>query len=226
MFWKQRFAPFLVLLEARYLPLLLLALPQSYTVAIWLTDANKNKPFADFFAVIGALAFEASYVGAIAWTEHNTNKTRWMWITAASALIFSVLVAVRVYWQEEYVLSFLHAGFPIVAFFYTMLMHSAAPLAKEKTVQPAPVQTYRPPAADGGGHVETKLDLLDLLNETEPLLVGASVPVQNATAVRKDWRAEALRLAGTGMSATQIALAVGKDKSTVSRFLNSQKGGA
>lgn len=117
---KQRFSPFLVLLEARYAPLLFAVSPQSYAVYLWLFPAQYNLT-GEVFAVLGALGFEFVYVGAIAWAEDD-KASWWTWGTAAVALIFSVLVAYYVY-RSQGAWALLHAGFPLVAFFYTMQLH-------------------------------------------------------------------------------------------------------
>lgn len=117
---KQRLAPFLVLLEARYAPLLFAVAPQAYAVYLWLFP-HPYDGYGELFAVIGAIGYEAVYVGAIAWAEEG-KASRWTWITAAAALIFSIAVAVYVYLPQG-LWSILHAGFPLVAFCYTMQLH-------------------------------------------------------------------------------------------------------
>jgi DNA-binding transcriptional regulator YiaG len=117
---KKRFAPFLVLLEARYAPLLFAVAPQAFAVYLWLFP----KPYdgwGEIFAIIGAIGFEAVYVGAIAWAEEG-RAGLWTWLTAGAALVFSIAVAVYVYLPQGRWAA-LHAGFPIVAFCYTMQLH-------------------------------------------------------------------------------------------------------
>jgi hypothetical protein len=121
----SRWEPFKVLFEAQYLPLLLLALPQSFNVYKWLMDDTAWSTW--IFAVIGGMAFEAAYVGVIAWADRNTQG-KWFWITAFMALGFSIAVAVHVHYAKAGAWSVLHAGFPAVAFAYTMIMHNASPV--------------------------------------------------------------------------------------------------
>lgn len=118
---KQRLAPFLVLLEARYAPLLFAVAPQSYAVYLWLFPAPYNLT-GEAFAVAGALGYELVYVGAIAWAEED-RASFWTWATAVVALVFSILVAYHVY-QAQGAWAWLHAGFPVVAFSYTLNMYS------------------------------------------------------------------------------------------------------
>lgn len=120
---------------AMYLPLALLAIPQSINVGKWLyTDSSVMTIVA---AWSGGMAFEAAYVGLIAWTG-TTHRTRWFWLTALAALGFSVAIAVVVYAPSQKGQAWLHAGFPIVAFGYTMIIHEitshlrAAALSPEK----------------------------------------------------------------------------------------------
>lgn len=141
---KQRFAPFLVLLEARYAPLLFAVSPQSYAVYLWLFP----KPYdltGEVFAVLGALGFEFVYVGAIAWAE-DEKASWWTWGTAAVALVFSVLVAYYVY-RSQGAWALLHAGFPLVAFFYTMQLHG---MAAKKALEALPERSRLPEGTDVG----------------------------------------------------------------------------
>ena len=119
--WRQRLAPLLALLDAKYFPLLFAVAPQSYAVYLWLWRESDRTDAAFWFAVAGAIGYEFIYVGAIAWAEHG-EATRWTWVTAGVALIFSIAVAVYVYIDQGY-WSALHAGFPLVAFCYTITMH-------------------------------------------------------------------------------------------------------
>lgn len=128
---KQRLAPFLILLEARYAPLLFAVAPQSYAVYLWLMPM----PYAitgEVFAILGALGYEFIYVGAIAWAEDG-RASIWTWVTAVIALVFSVLVAYYVYRSQGW-WAFLHAGFPLVAFGYTMQLHGMSVRAVARTV--------------------------------------------------------------------------------------------
>lgn len=149
---KQRFAPFLVLLEARYAPLLFAVAPQSYAVFLWLWRGSDQVDASFWFAVMGALGYELVYVGAIAWAEEN-RFSFWTWATAGVALVFSVLVAFYVY-QAQGDWAWLHAGFPLVAFAYTLNMYSKrSSVASAVTAQQA----------------------LEALPERSRLLEGASV---------------------------------------------------
>lgn len=170
--WKQRLEPFLVLIEARYLPLLMLALPQAYAVALWLSDSNEKRPGSDIFSVIGAAAFEFGYVGSIAWAESDKNK-KWFALTAFAALAFSVAVSIKVYIHEDY-WAILHSGFPVVAFCYTMLMHLAnKPGQLETSKADKPKQQLVTSAADSSATLE---DVQAVLLEEAP----PQVPVKLA----------------------------------------------
>jgi hypothetical protein len=130
---KERLAPFLMLLEARYAPLLFAVAPQAYAVYLWLFP-QPYSGFGEFFAVMGGIGYEFIYVGAIAWAEEG-RWSFWTWATAVIALLFSMAVAYYVYrYQGEW--AWLHAGFPLVAFGYTMNMH--APAVKTKVVESEP----------------------------------------------------------------------------------------
>lgn len=118
---KQRLAPFLILLEARYAPLLFAVAPQAYAVYLWLFP----QPYSitgEFFAVMGGIGYEFIYVGAIAWAEEG-RWSFWTWATATIALLFSMAVAYHVY-EAQGGWAWLHSGFPLVAFCYTMNMHT------------------------------------------------------------------------------------------------------
>lgn len=117
----KRLAPLIALLDAKYFPLLFAVAPQSYAVYLWLWRGSERTDAAFWFAVMGAIGYEAVYVGAIAWAEHG-ESTRWTWATAGVSLIFSIAVAVYVY-LDQGLWSMLHAGFPLVAFCYTITMH-------------------------------------------------------------------------------------------------------
>lgn len=124
---KERLLPFLVLLEARYAPLLFAVAPQSYAVYLWLWRGSDQATASFWFAVMGALGYELVYVGAIAWAEEG-RSTFWTWATAGVALIFSVVVAYYVY-SAQGAWAWLHAGFPLVAFTYTLNMHTQRPIS-------------------------------------------------------------------------------------------------
>jgi hypothetical protein len=133
---EERIAPFLALLEARYLPLLLAVAHQAYTMHLWLWHGSDKSYPALFFSIIGALGYESIYVGAIAWTVEGRTSP-WTWVTSTAALIFSVAVAVYVYWDMQGYAALLHAGFPIVGFCYTMALHSQQQQAIAEQVAPA-----------------------------------------------------------------------------------------
>lgn len=116
----DRFKPFLTLLEARYLPLLFIVARQAYVVYLWLLASSDRSVVSQCFSVLGALGYEFVYVGAIAWAEEK-RFTKWTWLAAIAALIFSSAVAYHVY-QESGVWAWLHVGYPLVGFFYTMNM--------------------------------------------------------------------------------------------------------
>lgn len=122
---KRRLGPFLALLDALYLPLLFAIAPQAYAVYKWLHDPLS--PESQWVAVLGALGFEMIYVGAIAWADRG-NKTRWTAATAFVALIFSIGVAIFVY-KDQGAWAVLHAGFPLVAWCYTMQAHAGGKVA-------------------------------------------------------------------------------------------------
>lgn len=144
---QERIAPFLALLEARYLPLLLAVAHQAYTMHIWLWQGSDQSSAALFFSVIGALGYESIYVGAIAWTVEGKTSP-WTWVTSVAALVFSVAVAVYVYWDSQGYAALLHAGFPIVGFCYTMALHhmQAQPATLPATESPQPIAPPVPAA--------------------------------------------------------------------------------
>ncbi len=114
---KKRLEPFMVLLEARYAPLLFAVAPQAYAVFLWLWTGSNMSIEALVFAVGGAIGYEFVYVGAIAWAEEK-RFSFWTWITALIALVFSMFVAFYVY-RSQGNWAWLHVGFPLVAFAYT-----------------------------------------------------------------------------------------------------------
>jgi hypothetical protein len=120
---RARIAPFTALLDARYLPLLVAVAPQAYAVYDWLRKSGAPEPIA----ILGAVGYEAVYVGAIAWADYGGGDARAQQRTALSALAFSVAVAVYNYWPAQRWGALLHAGFPLVAFFYTLQMDTPAP---------------------------------------------------------------------------------------------------
>jgi hypothetical protein len=132
---KERLAPFLMLLEARYAPLLFAVAPQAYAVYLWLMPQPYDGT-GEFFAVMGGIGYEFIYVGAIAWAEEE-RWSFWTWATAVIALLFSMAVAYYVYRSQGY-WAWLHAGFPLVAFGYTMNMHAPAVKVVESEPDSAP----------------------------------------------------------------------------------------
>ena len=138
---KERLAPFLMLLEARYAPLLFAVAPQAYAVYLWLLPVPYNGT-GEFFAVMGGIGYEFIYVGAIAWAEEG-RWSLWTWTTAVIALLFSMAVAYYVYrYQGDW--AWLHAGFPLVAFGYTMNMHAPARAVKITTPESTTALTVIP----------------------------------------------------------------------------------
>lgn len=131
---RARLAPFLMLLEARYAPLLFAVAPQAYAVYLWLLP-HPYDGTGEFFAVMGGIGYEFIYVGAIAWAEEG-RWSLWTWATAVIALLFSMAVAYYVY-RSQGDWAWLHAGFPLVAFGYTMNMH-------------APTRAVKAHAGEGG----------------------------------------------------------------------------
>jgi hypothetical protein len=160
---RQRLAPFLVLLEARYAPLLFAVSPQSYAVYLWLFPAPYDLT-GEVFAVLGALGFEFVYVGAIAWAE-DEKASWWTWGTAAVALVFSVLVAYYVY-RSQGAWALLHAGFPLVAFFYTMQLHG---MTAKKALEALPERSRLTGAVDVG------TDAADTASAQEQALLDESL---------------------------------------------------
>jgi len=131
---RERLAPFLVLLEARYAPLLFAVAPQAYAVYLWLMP-QPHSITGELFAVMGGIGYEAIYVGAIAWAEEG-RWSFWTWGTAVIALVFSMIVAYYVY-RFQGAWAWLHAGFPLVAFGYTMNMHAPRRAVRMEADAPA-----------------------------------------------------------------------------------------
>ena len=116
-----------------YLPLALLAIPQSINVGKWLyVDNSLITAIASWS---GGMAFEAAYVGLIAWTG-TVHRTRWFWLTAMVALGFSVAIAVVLYAPVQGLQAWLHAGFPMVAFGYTMIIHEITSHLRTAVITP------------------------------------------------------------------------------------------
>lgn len=181
---RERFAPFLVLLEARYAPLLFAVSPQSYAVYLWLFPVPHSIT-GEIFAVLGAIGFEFIYVGAIAWAEDG-QASAWTWVTAAVALFFSVAVAYYVY-RSQGAWAWLHAGFPLVAFAYTMQLHKMSTSMKPGA-QPSDAKTV--------------LDVLpSWLSRAEP------TPAPFATPLVPQAQLQADMLVGTNGHASVVAVA-------------------
>jgi hypothetical protein len=125
-----------MLLEARYAPLLFAVAPQAYAVYLWLMP-TPHTITGEFFAVMGGIGYEFIYVGAIAWAEEG-RWSFWTWATAVIALLFSMAVAYYVYRSQGY-WAWLHAGFPLVAFGYTMNMHAPRRAVRTEGKALAPV---------------------------------------------------------------------------------------
>lgn len=128
---EKWYEPFKELGNARYLPLLLFALPQSYVVGLWLYFGKRGAvvdfdPLRLIFSLIGAAAFEFGSVGSIAWSQRGGDVWR-SYVVAAASTIFSSLIAL--YWYGAFdptgnFGSYLHVGFPLLSVAYTALMHS------------------------------------------------------------------------------------------------------
>jgi hypothetical protein len=142
--WR-RVAPFLDLLDARYLPLLAVVSPQAWTVYAWLLGDGSP----GWVAALGGLGYETVYVGAVAWAERGAGWSAAR-MPAVTALLFSVAVAVAYYGPRVGALAVLHAGFPLVAYAYTCMMHR--PAQRGAPVAPPPVavtQRDTPPVSSG-----------------------------------------------------------------------------
>ena len=127
---KSRIAPFLDLLDARYLPLLFVAAPQAYTVYAWLLADGAPQSIA----LMGGIGFEFVYVGAIAWAAKGAGWKAAR-IPAITALLFSVAVAVAHYAPTSGALAILHAGFPLVGYAYMVMMHAPVPPSLDAVTQ-------------------------------------------------------------------------------------------
>ena len=225
---RRRIAPFLDLLDARYLPLLFVATPQAYTVYAWLLADGAPA----IVAILGGLGFEFVYVGAIAWAARGAG-----WgaarIPAVTALLFSVAVAVAHYGAGRGALAVLHAGFPLVGYAYMVMMH--APGAHPDT-RPAQVrrerrrlvrrlaQTLR---AERAGHaaalaeLRTARDLAaqEARRAAQAHEVARAAEAQAAQAQGVDARTVAQWLAASDVSGREIARRLGVGESTVRSWL-------
>lgn len=212
---KRRLAPFLVLLEARYLPLLFAASPQAYTVYRWLWEHSDNSMEAWVFSVMGGLGYEFVYVGAIAWAEEG-RFNGWTWATALSALVFSISVAIYVHRVEGYA-AILHAGFPLVAFCYTMAFHGHKPASLVQTAE-APATTVQiSPAKEEPVLLALIADLQDDVQNVQEDLQEAQPDLQKPAKVSDDaW--QAWQLLQAGKTQAEIASLMQKSISTISRY--------
>jgi hypothetical protein len=157
---QRRLSPFFALLDARFLPLLLLGAPQAYNVYLWLILSGASP----LFAVLGAAGFESAYIGVIAWADTGTQGRQRGWMIAAAvvALLFSVAVAIYVHMPLQGWWSLLHAGFPLVACLYTVAIHSASAPSNgveeptergaQETQAPSDGSTKPPCAYEGCAH--------------------------------------------------------------------------
>lgn len=194
------------LFTPRDIPLLFVVLPQAYTVALWQWQGSGAQTLigtgwqlgawvALAFAILGGIGYEAIYVGAVAWARKITGNRWahfWAFLTAVFALGFSVGVAVYVY-RAQGSAAWLHAGFPLVAFFYTVMTFAAHGAR-------APAQVS---AADA---------------QPEPLV--REEPAQLVARLRESGEGEreivgALRAGFAHLSNRQIAALVGRPESTV-----------
>ena len=197
------------LFTPRDIPLLFVVLPQAYTVALWqwegragpLTGAawSIGAWVALVFAILGGIGYEAIYVGAVAWARRITSRAAhaWAFLTALSALGFSVGVAVYVY-RAQGGAAWLHAGFPVVAFLYTVMTFAAHGRAA--------------PAEEGRGSARAAAPAL------------REEPAQLVTRLREAGEGEreivgALRAGYANLSNYQIAKLVGRAESTVRGWL-------
>jgi len=139
---KRRLLPFLDLLDARYMPLAVAALPQAHAVYTWMLNSYKVQSLdSQLISIVGGSAFEMVYIGAIAWSS-NVVKTktsnRWYALTAISALLFSMVIAGYTFFDFNGVWALLHVGLPLIAFCYTMYIHNSIGQKEEvKAQEPA-----------------------------------------------------------------------------------------
>ena len=194
--WR-RLAPFLDLLDARYLPLLLVVAPQAWTVTAWL-ERDGSPPWV---ALMGGLGYEAVYVGAVAWAERGAGWRAAKW-PAGFALLFSVAVAVAYYGERVGALALLHAGFPLVAYAYTRLMHGDTPerVTAAETVAPAPVTRQ------------------EVRQDAPPANVVALRPARQRRATSEQ-EAVVRRLVAQGLSASEAAQRAGVKPRTAQRWV-------
>lgn len=187
MTWKQRIEPFLDLLDARYLPLIAVVGPQAWTVYAWLL-ADGSPPW---ISIIGGLGYELVYVGAVAW---NMRGAGWKAARqpAITALLFSVAVAVAYYAPRVGVLAFLHAGFPLVAYAYTRMMHSHVMPSSEPSIPSSPLVTIN-------NNVQTAIDATSTQVDSPQRRVKA--------------------LVDGGATITQAASMVGVSRQTASKYV-------
>jgi len=141
------------LFTPRDLPLLFVVLPQAYVVGLWQWESSGYSTseawgvaawVALFFAILGGIGYEAIYVGSLAWARklHNARGAHgWAFATALLALVFSVGVAVYQY-RAQGTAAWLHAGLPIVGFFYTVMTFAAHKADASHAPTPTPVLSY------------------------------------------------------------------------------------
>lgn len=192
---RQRIEPFLDLLDARYLPLLFAYAPQAFTVYAW--QLASGAPNA--IAVLAGIGFEFISVGAIAWSERGAG-----WEAARypsiMALVFSVGVAVAYYGGREGALAMLHAGFPLVAYAYTRMMHSRQPSVNTHVASLQAELT------------ETRRQLTQATSHRQPdVTIVVTEP---------DKRQQVKRLVDGGESITSAARQVGVSRQTASKYLS------
>jgi hypothetical protein len=209
------------LFTPRDIPLLFVVLPQAYTVALWQWEGRVGATpltgeawsvaawVALVFAVLGGIGYEAIYVGAVAWARRiNDNRAAhaWAFLTAVASLGFSVGVAVYVY-RAQGGAAWLHAGFPVVAFLYTVMTFAAHTHAAEPAHAPRPTEDTAPPALDAA---QLREDPAQLRED----------PAQLVARLRDAGEGEreivgALRQGYADISNYQIARLVGRAESTV-----------
>lgn len=203
----RRLAPFLDLLDARFLPLLFAYAPQAYTVYAWLLGSGTPESIAQ----LGGIGFEFISVGAIAWAERGAG---WQAARgpALTALAFSVAVAVAHYAPTQGTIAILHAGFPLVAYFYTLMMHSRQPSKQEV----APVVDTPVAAAQAVVNLQ--------VNQAQPMQLTASDPLalpQDSATIELDI---VDLVDNQGMSYAQAGKALGVTRQAATQQYKRKKG--
>ena len=196
---NKRIEPFLDLLDVKYLPLLFAYAPQAYTVYAWqLASGAPN-----IIAILAGIAFEFISVGAIAWSERGAGWKAARY-SSVTALLFSVAVSVAYYGRHEGALSVLHAGFPLVGYFYTLLMHSVKPVDTHVTSLQAELTQAR-----------IEIDRLSTeLTTTHRIVNAIQVNVSTPVDTRK---ADVKSLVDSGVTISDAARQVGVSRQTATK---------